>query len=91
MAFPPLFLSISETWRFSKAKPQPSTDFLESLNDENNLQLLFEKIITQHNCPEGTPPPLVIIIPHFLWYSFLCALPASYWMFTGSWLGASFG
>eukprot|EP00667_Euglena_gracilis_P002774 EG_transcript_2780 len=27
-------------------------DFLESLNDENNLQLLFEKIITQHNCPE---------------------------------------
>jgi len=27
-------------------------DFLEALNDENNLQLLYEKIITQHNCPE---------------------------------------
>ena len=28
-------------------------EFLEAMNDENNLKLLYEKIITQHNCPEG--------------------------------------
>uniref|UniRef100_A0A7S1I663 Suppressor of forked domain-containing protein n=1 Tax=Eutreptiella gymnastica TaxID=73025 RepID=A0A7S1I663_9EUGL len=27
-------------------------EFLEAQNDENNLRLLFEKIIAQHDCPE---------------------------------------